>query len=120
MGFIFCEAGQMEAAREVLAAEVVPAAAKAGTIAPLDVEIPQGPTGLEPSQTQFFQALNIPTKIVKGAIELTSPFKVCIAGEKVVLSAQALHEAVRVRYEDPRCVPGRVRLRRRCARHQRP
>jgi len=90
MGFIFCDAGQMEAAREVLATEVVPAAAKAGTIAPLDVEIPQGPTGLEPSQTSFFQALNIPTKIVKGSIELTSPFKICVAGEKVVLSAQAL------------------------------
>lgn len=90
MGFIFCEAGQLETAREVLAAEVVPAAAKAGTIAPRDVEIPQGPTGLEPSQTQFFQALNIPTKIVKGAIELTSPYKICVKGEKVVLSAQAL------------------------------
>merc|ERR1719210_3034331 len=77
MGFIFCNAGELEKAREVLKTFVVPAAAKAGTVAPKDVEIPAGPTGPEPSQTQFFQALNIPTKIVKGAIELTTPYKIC-------------------------------------------
>jgi len=90
MGFIFCKEGQMDAAREVMDEMVVPAAAKAGVLAPIDVTIPAGPTGLEPSQTSFFQALNIPTKIVKGAIEITSDFKICTAGERVVLSAQAL------------------------------
>merc|ERR1719399_759800 len=99
MGFIFCNEGMLEEARKVIdgrhegcnrAEFVVPAAAKAGTLAPIDVIIPSGPTGLEPSQTSFFQALNIPTKIVKGAIELTSDFKICVLGEKVVLSAQAL------------------------------
>ena len=54
-------------ARDTLLEFVVPADAKAGTVAPKDVVLPTGPTGLEPSQTSFFQAMNIPTKIVKGA-----------------------------------------------------
>lgn len=63
----------------------MPAAAKAGVVAPKDVTIPAGPSGLEPSQTSFFQALNIPTKIVKGAIEITADFKICTTGERVTL-----------------------------------
>merc|ERR1719221_1014656 len=91
MGFIFIHTDDgLEEARNCLNTKVVPAAAKAGVVAPKDVIIPAGPSGLEPSQTSFFQALNIPTKIVKGAIELTSDFKICTHGEKVVLSAQAL------------------------------
>ncbi|CAD7946841.1 unnamed protein product [Amoebophrya sp. A120] len=91
MGFIFChEASNLEDARKTLDTFIVPAAAKAGTNAPKDVVIPAGPSGLEPSQTSFFQALNIPTKIVKGSIEITADFKICTTGEKVVLSAQAL------------------------------
>jgi len=91
MGFIFCHtAAHLQTARDCLTEFVVPAAAKAGIVAPKDVVIPAGPSGLEPSQTSFFQALNIPTKIVKGAIEITSDFKICTTGEKVVLSAQAL------------------------------
>lgn len=91
MGFIFCSTtSSMGVAREKLAEFVVPAAAKAGVVAPKNVTIPQGPSGLEPSQTSFFQALNIPTKIVKGSIELTQDFQICTAGERVQLSAQAL------------------------------
>lgn len=98
MGFIFCHnAGAMQKARDTLEEFVVPAAAKAGTVAPKDVFIPMGPTGLEPSQTSFFQAMNIPTKIVKGAIEVTQDFKVCQEGERVVLSAQALLTKLGVR-----------------------
>lgn len=91
MGFIFCQTPDaLEESRKALDEFVVPAAAKAGTCAPKDVWIPAGPSGLEPSQTSFFQALNIPTKIVKGAIEITSDFRVCEKGLKVSLSAQAL------------------------------
>jgi len=91
MGFIFCLTPDgLEAARQSLLDFVVPAAAKANVIAPKDVWIPAGPSGLEPSQTSFFQALNIPTKIVKGAIDITADFKICTKGEKVSLSAQAL------------------------------
>lgn len=97
IGFIFCNEGQMDLAREVVDREVVPAMAKAGVLAPKDVIIPAGPSNLEPSQTSFFQALNIPTKIVKGAIEITSDAKVCVGGEKVTLSAQALLTKLHIR-----------------------
>jgi len=91
MGFIFChDSSSLQVARDTLKEYVVPAGAKAGVTAPKDVTIPAGPSGLEPSQTSFFQALNIPTKIIKGAIEITTDFKICTQGEKVVLSAQAL------------------------------
>jgi len=91
MGFVFCQAADgLEKAREAIGKFVVPAMAKAGVIAQIDVSIPAGPTTLEPSQTNFFQTLNINTKIVKGHIEILSETKVCTKGEKVSLSAQAL------------------------------
>ena len=42
-----------------------PSPAKAGTIAPNDVIVPAGDTGLDPTQTNFLQSLNITTKISK-------------------------------------------------------
>merc|ERR1719420_2164624 len=91
MGFIFCqEAGAYDLAKETLIENRVPAMAKAGTIAPVDVKIPAGPSGLEPAQTSFFQALNINTKIVKGMIELVAEVHLIKKGDKVSLSAQAL------------------------------
>ena len=69
---------------------MVPAAAKAGAVAPKDVYLQAGNSGLEPSSTSFFQALNIQTKIVKGSIEIVSDFHICKVGERVTLSAQAL------------------------------
>merc|ERR1719436_1958072 len=54
------------------------------------MNLPSGPTGMDPSQTSFFQALNIGTKIVKGQIELTSEFPILKVGEKVAPSAAVL------------------------------
>jgi hypothetical protein len=45
----------------------VGAPARVGLVAPNDVTIPAGGTGMDPSQTSFFQALAIATKINKGA-----------------------------------------------------
>merc|ERR1712226_1732286 len=58
-------------------------AAKTGQISMVDLSLPSGPTGMDPSQTGFFQALNIGTKIVKGQIELVSDFPLLKVGEKV-------------------------------------
>ena len=69
---------------------VVPAPAKVGSVATCDVTIPAGVTGLEPSQTGFFQLLNIATKINKGAIEILSDVTVVSTGERVSSSAAAL------------------------------
>lgn len=52
--------------------------------------MPAGPTGLDPSQINFFHALNVSTKIVKGQIEITKDFKVCSVGKKVKASEAAL------------------------------
>lgn len=61
----------------------VVAAAKAGAVAQVDVALLAGPTGLEPTQTSFFQALGIATKINKGSIEIISNVQLCTKGLKV-------------------------------------
>jgi large subunit ribosomal protein LP0 len=76
--------------RGVIVEFKTPAAAKSGTIAPTDVFVPAGPTGMDPGQTGFFQALNIPTKIVKGAVEIINEVHLIKAGDKVTSSAVAL------------------------------
>jgi len=76
--------------RKVIVENKVAAPAKAGAFAPADVFIPPGPTGLDPGQTAFFQALNIATKIVKGAIELTNNVHLIRPGDKVTSSHVAL------------------------------
>jgi len=76
--------------REVITANKVPAAAKSGTVAPIDVYVPPGPTGLDPGQTSFFQALNIATKIARGSIEIVNTVHLIKAGDKVTSSAVAL------------------------------
>jgi large subunit ribosomal protein LP0 len=76
--------------RNILTAQKVPAAAKSGTMAPTDVFVPPGPTGLDPGQTSFFQALNIATKIGRGAIEIINQVHLIKKGDKVTTSAVAL------------------------------
>jgi len=61
-----------------------------GALSPVDFTCPSGPTGLDPSQINFFHALNISTKIVKGQIEITKDFKCCTEGKKVKASEAAL------------------------------
>ena len=84
IGFCFTM-GELEDLEKVIKEFVKPAAAKAGVIAPMSCTIPKGPTGLDPAQTSFFQALNIATKINKGSIEIINDCKVIIEGTKVNL-----------------------------------
>ncbi|KAF9602879.1 hypothetical protein IFM89_031825, partial [Coptis chinensis] len=60
-------------ALSVFILEQVGAPARVGLVAPIDVVVPPGNTGLDPSQTSFFQVLNIPTKINKGTVEIITP-----------------------------------------------
>jgi len=46
----------------------VPTEARGGALSPIDYAVSAGPTGLDPSQINFFHALNVSTKIVKGQI----------------------------------------------------
>uniref|UniRef100_A0A0E0F292 Major facilitator superfamily (MFS) profile domain-containing protein n=1 Tax=Oryza meridionalis TaxID=40149 RepID=A0A0E0F292_9ORYZ len=68
----------------------VGAPARVGLVAPVDVVVPPGNTGLDPSQTSFFQVLNIPTKINKGTVEIITPVELIKKGDKVGSSESAL------------------------------
>jgi len=69
--------------REKILKNRVAAPARAGAVAPADVFIPAGNTGMEPGKTSFFQALGVPTKIARGTIEITTDLKLVEAGSKV-------------------------------------
>lgn len=89
MGFIFTNA-ELNKTRDVILAEKVAAPARAGAVAPLDVFVPAGNTGMEPGKTSFFQALGVPTKIARGTIEITTDLKLIEAGSKVGASEATL------------------------------
>lgn len=89
IGFVFCK-DDIQEVRKVITENRVPAAARAGVFAPCDVSVPAGPTGLDPSQTSFFQALSIATKINKGQIEITNPVGLIQKGDKVGSSEAVL------------------------------
>lgn len=74
----------------MILAEKVAAPARAGAVAPLDVFVPAGNTGMEPGKTSFFQALGVPTKIARGTIEITTDLKLVEAGSKVGASEATL------------------------------
>merc|ERR1719486_1447251 len=89
LGFIFTD-GPFDVVMEVIKEHAKPSAAKAGVVAPVSCIVPKGPTGLDPAQTSFFQALNIATKINKGSIEIINDCQVVTEGLKVGTSEAAL------------------------------
>ncbi|MCJ1316617.1 ribosomal protein P0 (A0) (L10E) [Xylographa vitiligo] len=89
VGFIFTNA-DLNKTRDVILAEKVAAPARAGAVAPADVFVPAGNTGMEPGKTSFFQALGVPTKIARGTIEITADLKLVEAGNKVGASEATL------------------------------
>ncbi|KAJ8749730.1 hypothetical protein K2173_012281 [Erythroxylum novogranatense] len=78
-------------------ARAVGAPARVALVAPIDVVVPPGNTGLDPSQTSFFQVLNIPTKINKGTVEITIAVDIIKKGEKVGSSEAALLSKLGIR-----------------------
>lgn len=82
IGFVFTNK-DLKTIRDVILENKVAAPARAGAIAPKDVWIPAGNTGMEPGKTSFFQALGVPTKIARGTIEIVSDVKVVEAENKV-------------------------------------
>merc|ERR1711950_92974 len=89
VGFVFTKE-DLVSIRDMLLANKVKAPAKAGALAPLDVKVPAQNTGLGPEKTSFFQALNIPTKITKGTIEITNDVALIKAGDRVGMSEATL------------------------------
>jgi len=94
-GLIFTN-GDLSTIKDILDSHVRGAPAKVGSIAPKDVIVPAGPTGMDPKQTGFFQALNIQTKIVKAQIEIVNPVTVIVAGDKVSPSQAALLDKLKI------------------------
>jgi large subunit ribosomal protein LP0 len=89
IGFVFSK-DDLNAVKKVISENKVAAPAKAGAIAPCDVIVPAGNTGLEPTQTSFFQALNIATKINKGQIEISNNVNLIKTGDRVGASEAGL------------------------------
>jgi len=89
VGFVFTN-GDLKEIRDKILSNRVAAPARAGALAPLDVYVPAGNTGMEPGKTSFFQALGVPTKIARGTIEITTDLKLVEGGTKVGASEATL------------------------------
>jgi len=89
IGFVFTK-GDLNYVRSKLLEFRVGAPAKAGIIAPNDVVVPKGPTGMEPTQTSFLQALNIASKINRGQVEIINDVPLIKKGDKVGSSEATL------------------------------
>ena len=87
----------MAEVRETILANKVPAPARIGVVSQIDVIVPAGPTGCDPGQTSWFQALNIATKINKSQIEIINPVTLILAGQKVLPGQAALLEKLNIR-----------------------
>merc|ERR1711871_1816177 len=70
VGLVFTNSPDLSLVKDIIVTNVVPAPARAGSIAPVNVTVPKGNTGMDPGQTSFFQALNIATKITPGLVAL--------------------------------------------------
>lgn len=96
VGFVFTN-GDLADIEKKLLSHRVGAPAKAGIIAPNDVIVPKGPTGMEPTQTSFLQALNIASKINKGQVEIVSDVHLIKVGEKVGSSEATLLQKLNIK-----------------------
>jgi large subunit ribosomal protein LP0 len=89
IGFVFTNS-DLKTIRDKVLTNRVKAPAKAGALAPIDVFIPAGNTGMEPGKTSFFQALGVPTKIARGTIEIINEVHLIKEGVRVGASEAAL------------------------------
>mmetsp|Transcript_7176 Transcript_7176/g.9753 ORF Transcript_7176/g.9753 Transcript_7176/m.9753 type:complete len:328 (+) Transcript_7176:116-1099(+) len=91
LGFVFTN-GDITSIRRKILENKIGAPARVGAVAPCDVVLNAGPTGLDPGQTSFFQALDppIPTMIARGQIEIKTNVNLIREGEKVTPSQAVL------------------------------
>lgn len=95
IGFVFTKEDLADI-RSLLVSNKVAAPAKAGALAPVDVKIPAQNTGLGPEKTSFFQALQIPTKIAKGTIEILTEVHLVKQFDKVGASEATLLNMLKI------------------------
>jgi len=95
VGFVFTK-GDLCEVRDKILENKVAAPAKAGALAPLDVFVPKGNTGMGPEKTSFFQALNIATKITRGTIEILSDIHLIKVDTRVGASEATLLNMMKI------------------------
>lgn len=95
IGMIFTN-GDFNEVKSILDSQVREAPARVGALAPKDVVVPAGPTGMDPKQTSFFQALSIATKIVKAQIEIVNDVQLITEGDKISASQAALLDKLKI------------------------
>ena len=88
--------GDLSEVKAVLDDEVRPSPARPGMIAPDDVTIPAGPTGLDPKQTGMFQTFQIQTKIVKAQIDIVVSKQVIFKDQKIGPTEAALLDKLKI------------------------
>ena len=86
---VFSDKTYMEL-KPLLEAERIQMAAKAGILAPNDVWIRSGPTGIDPGKIGDFHRLDVQVKTARSAIEVTKDFKLCSKGEMVSETVSAM------------------------------
>jgi len=96
IGLIFTNDNNLKELRDLINSKTRDAPAKAGQVSPGNVVIPAQNTGMEPTKTSFFQALNIQTKISKGTVEIVNDFKILSVGQKVGNSEAALLQLLKI------------------------
>jgi large subunit ribosomal protein LP0 len=95
-GFVFIKDNYNDV-RTVLTNNFVGAAARSGVVAPIHVHVPAGVTSLQPTETSFFQALNISTKVTKGSLEILADVHLIQKGTRVKPGAAALLQKLGIR-----------------------
>lgn len=96
IGLVFVK-DNMSQCRDIIGNYVVPAPARAGVVANADVIVPKGPTGCDPSQTSYFQTMEINTKISRGQIEIQSDVHLINKGERVTAGQADLLQKLSIR-----------------------
>lgn len=83
--------------KNILVENKVSAPARIGAVSPIQVIVPAGNTGLEPTRTSFFQALSIPTKITRGTVEIINDYELLKVGDRVGNSEATLLQMLNIR-----------------------
>ncbi|KAI3388487.1 hypothetical protein SNEBB_003820 [Seison nebaliae] len=96
MGFVFTN-DELNNVRDIIQSNQKNTAAKVGVIAPCDFILEAQQTTLGPEKTQFFQALNLKTKITRNCIELEQKTQLITKGEKVGASEATLLQLLNIK-----------------------
>jgi len=96
VGLVFVK-NDLQEVKTLLVGNTVGAFAKVGSVSPIQVIVPKGDTGMDPSKTSFFQALSIQTKINKGKIEIMNDVSLLQKGDKVGASQAVLLQMLAIK-----------------------